>query len=134
RRLSLGGERVTVLLVPLELVVEMLPADHIAVADSLLPVAGYRDDAVLNGELVDRHRELLGGALKENASRFRRRVAQRRAAALDAGRSRPAALVARERGVAHDDGDAIERHVELLGDDLADRDIDALPHVHLAEE
>ena len=30
--------------------------------------------------------------------------------------------------------DAVEADVELLGDDLRDRDVDALAHVHLAEE
>ena len=38
-----------------------------------------------------------------------------------------------ERGVAHHDTDPFDRHIELLGDDLGDRDIDALAHVHLAE-
>jgi hypothetical protein len=39
----------------------------------------------------------------------------------------------RSSGVAHYNTDPRERHVELLGDDLGDRDIDPLAHVHLAE-
>ena len=38
------------------------------------------------------------------------------------------------RGVAHVDVHGLERHVELFGDDLADRDEQAVAHVHLAEE
>ncbi len=36
-------------------------------------------------------------------------------------------------GVAHDDLDGLERHVEFLGHDLADGDVQAVAHVHLAE-
>src|SRR6516165_3398710 len=44
-----------------------------------------------------------------------------------------AALVDGPGGVAHHDTDPRERDVELLGDDLADRDIDTLAHIHFAE-
>ena len=37
-------------------------------------------------------------------------------------------------GVAQIDLDGLERHVELLGDHLADGNGDAVAHVHLAEE
>ena len=36
------------------------------------------------------------------------------------------------RGAAGQHGDAVERHVELLGRDLADGGDNALPHLHLA--
>ena len=49
------------------------------------------------------------------------------------GAAAGAALVHGPSGVAHYDTDPRERHVELLGDDLGDRDIDPLAHVHLAE-
>jgi len=37
-------------------------------------------------------------------------------------------------GIAHDDGDRLERYVELLRHHLADGDEQALAHVHLAEK
>src|SRR5258708_4899851 len=55
-------------------------------------------------------------------------------AGLDPGAAAGPALVAGEAAVAGDHRDAAVRNVELVGDDLADRDIDALAHVHLAEE
>ena len=55
------------------------------------------------------------------------------AAELDAGGARGAALVHAGGGVAHEDLHGLERHVELFGDDLADRDEQAVAHVHLAE-
>jgi phosphoglycolate phosphatase-like HAD superfamily hydrolase len=36
-------------------------------------------------------------------------------------------------GVAHHNSDALERHVELFSDDLGDRDIHTLAHIHLSE-
>ena len=36
--------------------------------------------------------------------------------------------------VAHHHADAIDGHIQLIGDDLRDGGVDALPHVHLAEE
>ena len=37
-------------------------------------------------------------------------------------------------GVAHDDVDGLERNVEFFGHHLADSDMQAMAHVHLAEE
>ena len=91
-------------------------------------------DAVDDGEVAGRQRELLGRHVDEHAARFRRGDAHLLAAELDAGRARGAALVHAVRGVAHVDLDGLERHVELLGDDLADGDEQAVAHVHLAEE
>src|SRR5439155_6906721 len=128
---ALRKQRVAVLIVPLELVVEVPAADQLAVADLLLLVATHGDDTIPHEELVGGRAELLGGALDEEAPRFGRREPERHAAALHAGGPGGAALIAGERSVAHHDLDALERDVELVGDDLTDRDIDALAHVHL---
>jgi len=52
---------------------------------------------------------------------------------LDSGAAAGAALVHRPGGVAHYNADPLERDVEFFGDDLGDRDIHTLAHVHLAE-
>ncbi len=52
---------------------------------------------------------------------------------LDSGAAAGAALVHRPGGVAHHNADPLERDVEFFGDDLGDRDIHTLAHVHLAE-
>ena len=71
--------------------------------------------------------------LEQHAARFGRGHAHLLAAELDAGRTGGAALVHAGCGVAHEDLDGLERHVELFGDDLADGDEQAVAHVHLAE-
>src|SRR5262249_46137197 len=119
---------------PLELVMERLASDEIAIAHSALRSGRHGDHAVANGQRVGGNAEMLRCALDEQAARFGGGVPGRHPAALDAGAARAAALIAGERGVAHDHGHALERDVELVGDDLADRDVDALAHVHLAEE
>ena len=55
-------------------------------------------------------------------------------AARDAVAARGGPLVGRERGVALDHRDALERDVELLADDLPHGDAPARPDVHLADE
>src|SRR5262249_17530268 len=55
------------------------------------------------------------------------------AALLDPSAAAGAALVHGPGGVAHYNIDPLERQFELFGDDLGDRDIDPLAHVHLAE-
>ncbi len=80
-----------------------------------------------------RHLQPLRAALDQQAPCFGRRIAQRDAAELNPGAAGGAALIARERRVAHDDFDAFERDVEFFGDHLRDGDIDTLAHVHLAE-
>ena len=112
---------------------EVPAADQLAVADLLLAVANDRDDAVLHGERVDRRAEARSGALEEETACLGGREPERGAAALHAGGAGGAALIARERGVAHHDLDPIEGDVELVRDDLRDRDVDALAHVHLPE-
>ena len=60
-------------------------------------------------------------------------IALRNAALLHPSAAAGPALVDGQGGVAHHDTDPCQRHIELLGDDLGDRDIDTLAHIHLAE-
>src|SRR3989442_12889919 len=83
-------------------------ADQLAVAHRALGVADHRDDAVLHGELLHRHRQLLRRALEQEATGLGRPVAQRDRAVLDSGPAERAALVPPERGVPHHHLDAIE--------------------------
>ncbi len=135
-RLRLAGriERIAPLLVPVELDVEIAPADQLGVARLLVAVERGVDDAVHDDELIGRRAELLGRHLDQHAARFRRRHAHLLAAELDAGGAGRAALVHRGRGVAHEHRHGLERNVELFGHHLADGDEQAVAHVHLAEE
>jgi hypothetical protein len=128
-----GEQRVAELLVPVERVLEVLAADQLPVAHRPR-VAGHRDDAVPHAELLHGHGELLCRALEQEPARLRRGVAQRDPAPLHPGAAGRAALVAGERRVAHHHLHAGEGHVQLLGHDLGDGDVDTLAHVHLAEE
>ena len=110
-----------------------MAANEFAVADFLLRVGGGRHDSVNDRQLIRRNFQLLRGALDEQATRFCGGVAQCDPAELDAGRSRCAALIARELRIAHHDLDALEGDVEFFGNYLADGDVHALAHVHLAE-
>ncbi len=134
RRLARRVERVADLLVPFKLDVEVAPADQLGVGGALRGIALGVDDAVGDGQLIGRQIELLRRHLDQHPARFGRSRAHLLAAVLDAGGARRAALVHAGAGVGHEDLDALERHVELFGDDLADGDIEALAHVHLAEE
>src|SRR5438067_1369688 len=78
--------------------------------------------------------ELSSMARTLHAARLGRRTSQQPRAIGYAGAARSAALVARAAGVAHDDIDLVEADVQLFGDDLRHRDVEPLPHVHLAEE
>src|SRR5580704_17235531 len=69
----------------------------------------------------------------EHAASLGRNVAQRDTALLDSSAAAGATLVYGPSGVAHHDTDPPEWHVKLFGDDLSDRDIHPLAHVHLAE-
>ena len=132
-RLPLGDEVVAELAVPLHRQVEIAAADQLAIADLARRIARHGDDAVGDFEPVGRDAEPRRGHLDQHAARLGRGVAQRDAALLHPGAAARAALVDGQGGVAHHDTDPRERHVELLGDDLGDRDIDPLAHIHLAE-
>ena len=135
-RLRLAGsiERIAHLLVPVELDVEVAPADQLGIGRLLRRIGLGVHDAVADGERLRRQAELGGRHLDEHAPRLGGGHAHLLAAVLDAGRARGAALVHAGGGVAHDHGHGLERHVELLRHDLADGDEQALAHVHLAEE
>ena len=135
-RLGLAGgvKRVADLLVPFKLDVEVAAADQLGVARLLRRVARRMHYAVDDGELVGWQSKLLRRHFHQHAARFRRGDAHLPAAGLDAGRAGRAALVHAGAGVGHEHGDGLERHVELFRHDLADRDVETLAHVHLAEE
>ncbi len=122
-RLRLAGrvERIADLLVPFELRVEVLPADQLGIGDLLVRVALGVDDAVGDGELIRRDVQLRRRHVDQHAARLGRCVAHLLAAELDAGRARRATLVHAVAGLAHDHFDGLVGHVELFGDDLADR-------------
>ena len=132
-RLPLGDEVVAELAVPLHRQVEIAPADQLAIADLARRIARHGDDTVGYLEPVGRDPEPCRCHLDQHAARLGRGVAQRDAALLHPGAAAGAALVDGQGGVAHHDTDPCQRHVELLGDDLGDRDIDPLAHIHLAE-
>ena len=135
-RLRLAGsvERVAVLLVPVELDVEILAADQLRIGNALGLVVGGADHAIIDRKFLGRHRQQPGRHLDQHAARFRRRHAHLLAAVLNAGGAGGAALVHRRAGVAHDHLDGLERNVEFLRHDLADGDVQPVPHIHLAEE
>ena len=135
-RLGLAGriERVAPLLVPVELDVEVAPADQLGIGRLLRRIALGVHDAVGDGERVGRQAELRRRHLDEDAARFGRGHAHLLAAELDTGGAGGAALVHAGGGVSHDHGDGLERHVEFLRHHLPDGDEQALAHVHLPEE
>jgi hypothetical protein len=133
-RLARGIKRIARLLVPVELDVEIPPADQLRVGDLFGLVALRLHSALDHRQFVGRHIELGGGHFDQHAARFGGSCAHLHAAALDAGRARGAALVDAGGGVTHDDFDGLERHVELFRHDLSDGDEQALAHVHLAEK
>ncbi len=112
----------------------MAAADQLGVAHFLRRIGDRAYYPVVDAQPGGRHAEFFGGLPDEQAPRFGGRAAQRPRARLDAGAAGGAALVAGERRVAHDDIDLGDIHVELVGDDLRDRDVERLAHVHLAEE
>ncbi len=131
--LPFGDKVVAELAVPLHRQVEIAVADQLAIAEFARRIARHGDDAVDDFEPIGRHAEPRRGQLEEHAARLGRGIAQGDAALLHPGAAARTTLVDGPLGVAHHDADPRQRHVELLGDDLGDRDIDPLAHVHLAE-
>ena len=134
-RLGFAGrvKRIADFFVPVELDVEVATANQIGIADLLRGVARGVDDAVRHRQLIGGKSQLVCRHVDQYASRFGGGDTHLPAALLDAGRAGGAALVHGDRGVAHEHLDRLERHVELLGDHLADGDENTLAHVHLAE-
>jgi hypothetical protein len=103
------------------------------VAGLLAAVVERGDDAVRHHEAFRRHAQLAGRHPDQQAARFRGRIAQGLGPRLHAERARRATLVQAAGGVAHDDVDALEGQVQLLRDDLGDRDLEALAEIDLSE-
>src|SRR5205809_7285095 len=93
-------------------------------SDVALPICAYH--AVVDTQLLDWKPEFLRSRLHQQAARFGRRAAQGAGARLDSGAAGGSPLVAGERGVAHDDVDLGDLHVELVRYDLRDRDVERL--------
>ena len=134
-RLRLAGriERIAVFAIPVEMNVEVLPADQLGVADCLGGIASGVDDAVGHRELIGRNAELVGCHLDQHAFCFGGGHAHLLAAFLHAGRTGCAALIDAGVGVADENPGAGERNIELFRHHLPDGDVEPLPHVHLAE-
>ena len=121
----------------IELQVEVLAADQLAVADRLADhaAAGLRlDRAVLGDELVGRHADVLGAGGEERLPRRGAGLADLQAALLDGVRAVGRRLVRRQQGVALDHRDRCHRHVEFLGDHLGQRRLDAGAEIDLPGE
>ncbi len=92
------------------------------------------DDAEVDVELIARHAQAGRCQLQEKAARRRGDVAQRLRPHADRGAAAHPALVVGPRGVAHDEDDAVGRHVELVGDELGEGRLHAHADLHLAGE
>src|SRR6185295_17214610 len=126
-------QRIAVLVVPADLGMEILPADDVGLADLFRRIAHDRDDAVIDGKAVRGNTELLGRAAQQHASCFRPGLAQRRAAEAHTRAPGGTALIHSEPRIALNHANALYRYVELIGDDLCNRKVGALPAVDLAE-
>jgi len=89
------------------------------------------DDAIHDAH---RRTHFLRGALAKHAARFRRCPTQKTRAVRHARAAGRSTLIARGSRVAHHYLDLVGAEVHLFRDDLRHGDIEALPHVHLAEE
>ncbi len=132
-RLARRVERIAVFAVPVEMDVEVTPADELGVAHLLGGIAHRMDNTVGDRQLIGRHVELVGRHGDQHAPRFGCGHAHLPAALLQTGRAGRAALIDAGCGVAHEHLDGLERHIELFGDDLPDGGEQSLSHIHLAE-
>jgi hypothetical protein len=130
-RRHLDVHRIADLLVPLHLVIEVAAADQIGVGGAAFRAG---DDAIGHAKLPCRRAELLGCTVDEHSPCFRGRTAHEPSAVRHASAAGRTALVAGGARITHHHFDLVGTDVELVGDDLGHRDIEALPHVHLAEE
>ena len=125
-RLALGGA--------IELDVQLLARDELAVADALRAIAANGDGAVGRREPIDRDAEARRSQLQQRFARGR--GGEREVALVEIRRRRLAArrraLIGRNLRVAHDERHAIERHRQLLGDELRLRGQDALSDLAFA--
>src|SRR5436190_595532 len=108
---------------------EPFAADQLAVTD---PFVTGADHAVGDLEVLFLGVEALGRLLEQRGLRGRRGVAQLHAADLNRQAAPGGALIGRERSVALDELDPVERHVELVGNDLRQRGRDTGAEIDLA--
>ena len=102
----------------IDLHIERAIAEEVAVADR--GAAIFRaHDAIGNLQISRRPIEALGRLGEKRLTRGGRRLAELNAAAGDAVAAGGRALIGRQRSVALDHRDALERDVELLADELA---------------
>ena len=121
-------------LVPLDLRVKLPTTDQLGVGHLLAERIAHADGAVAHRQPRHRHGKARRGCLKQDATRFGGGIAQRTAAMRDAIAARGATLVAGQGRVAHDHRDATHLDIELFGHDLRNGHLEAVAHVHLAEE
>src|SRR5881397_3545277 len=105
-----------------------------AVASRLRSVSRARSQYVTPVPLGRRRTELHRRGRNQDVARFGAREAKRGAAVLDREAAGGLTLVRGARGVAADDLDALEVHVQLVGGDLRQRGADALAQLDLAGE
>ncbi|MEY9369027.1 hypothetical protein ABIE83_003645 [Bradyrhizobium diazoefficiens] len=102
---------------------DRLAADQFAIADAAVVVPAH--EAVFDLEVGLRQLQPLGCARDQEVARLRRGLAQGHGSDLDGFTGDRGALVRHDSGIAEHDDDARKGHVELLGDDLAERGADA---------
>ena len=106
-----------------------LAADQLAIADGFAAAA---DGPGGDRELVRLDAELRRREIEQRTSRHRRGVANLHAADLDREAAECRPLIRRQRRVALDDLNPVERHVELVGHDLRQRGAHAGAEIDLA--
>ena len=111
---------------------EPLPADEIRIRNRPLRRALDANHALDDLEALEGRTQMLRTHRDQRLPGFGGSTAKRRDALNDAVARARASLVGCGRGVAHPQLHAIERHVELLGDDLAKRRADAHARLDLA--
>ncbi len=112
--------------------VEVLAGDELRIRDA--PAAFGMHRAVSRRQLPGRHAKAPRRLRDQQLPHLRRCMQDRRAAILERIAARGVALVGRALGVGGDERDALERNGELLGGDLLQRSLHALPQLRLAGE
>ena len=127
----IGGDvvRVSPQAIPAHIRAEGFATDDLPVGNLPRRIAARRDDAVLGLQFGDRHRQRPGRFRQQDLARLCGRLHQRRAAPRDALRATRPAHVHRASRVAQNHADRRQRHIELFGDHLRDRDFEPLAAV-----
>ena len=95
----------------------------------LLRRSSNSNDSVRDLELIDRHAESTRSHAQQCPASFSSGDSQRLSALGRVAAGRRFSLIRSQFRVAHDDLDALERHVQLVGNQLAERRLDARAHV-----